>query len=111
MATKIVVNKKTNRKWVLTIMVIVLATLGTFVPPIINFILEPKTPLVILGSTEYVSLLTLIVGAYFAGNVWQRHVELSQGVDSYDSKYGSQSIDDATDVSANVEEVDKEKEA
>jgi hypothetical protein len=65
-----------SRKWKLVLLVVVLATVGAFLPPPISvWLLGADKPLVILSGTEWVSILTLVVSAYFGANVWQKHVE------------------------------------
>ncbi len=75
---------KISRKLFLLYVVIVLATLGAFVPPIINWALalagKRVTPLEILGSTEWISMISLVVSTYFGSNVWEKHVALSNGI-------------------------------
>jgi hypothetical protein len=55
--------------------VLVIATLGTFLPPIISiWLFEMSSPLAILTGGHFVTLVTLIVSAYFGANVTQKHV-------------------------------------
>jgi len=69
-------QKTQSRKWKLVLLVILLATLGTVVPPVISaWVFGALKPLVIISGTEYVSVLTLVVSAYFGANVFQKHVE------------------------------------
>lgn len=66
----------TNRKWHLVLFVVIIATIGLFAPPLLSvWLFKAITPLVLISGTEYVSLITLVVSAYFGANVWQRHVE------------------------------------
>lgn len=75
---------KKSRKLALLYIVIVLATLGAFVPPIITWILnlcgKNAPPFEILGSTEWVSMISLVVSTYFGSNVWEKHVAISNGI-------------------------------
>jgi hypothetical protein len=65
-----------SKKWRLVLLVVLMASLGTIVPPILSiWVFKAVTPLVIISGTEYVSLLTLIVSAYFGANVLQKQVE------------------------------------
>lgn len=84
------IETKMSRKLILLYVVIVLATLGTFVPPIIVWVfgIYGKTvpPFTILGSTEWVSMISLVVTTYFGSNVWEKHVALSNGVMPNDMK-------------------------
>jgi len=65
-----------SKKWRLVLLVVLMASLGTIVPPILSlWLFKAATPLVIISGTEYVSLLTLIVSAYFGANVWQKQVQ------------------------------------
>lgn len=63
-----------SRKWILVLMVVFLATVGTFIPPIVS-VLFGVSPLVILSGTEFVSLITLIVSAYYGANVFSKRVD------------------------------------
>jgi Na+-driven multidrug efflux pump len=74
--TKAEYRKSQSRKWKLVLLVVVLATVGTFVPPMLSaWLFKSATPLIIISGTEYVSVLTLVVSAYFGANVIQKHVE------------------------------------
>jgi len=73
-------KKTQSRKWKLVLLVILLATIGAFAPPMISmWLFGAIKPLVIVSGTEFVSLLTLVVSAYFGANVWQKHVEHKNG--------------------------------
>jgi len=77
-------NRMKSRKLLLLYIVIFLATLGTFVPPIVTWVLalcgKNAPPFEILGSTEWVSMISLVVSTYFGSNVWEKHVALSNGI-------------------------------
>jgi len=70
------VDKKVrSRKWVLVLLVLSISTIGTFIPPLLSaWVFKAPTPLFILSGVEYVSLITLIISAYFGANVLQKHV-------------------------------------
>lgn len=71
-----------SRKWKLVLLVVMLATVGAFLPPLISaWLLGAEKPLVILSGTEWVSVITLSVSAYFGANVWQKHVEKKNRLD------------------------------
>lgn len=76
--------KNKSRKLTLLYIVLGLATLGAFVPPIIIWILamcgKNVPPFEILGSTEWVSMISLVVSTYFGSNVWEKHVAISNGI-------------------------------
>lgn len=65
-----------SRKWFLILLVVGLATVGAFIPPMISAWVfgEPK-PLVIISGTEWVSVISMIVAAYITGNVFQKKIE------------------------------------
>lgn len=64
-----------SRKWKLVLLVVILATVGAFLPPLISaWLLGADKPLVILSGTEWVSIVTLSVSTYFGANVWEKHV-------------------------------------
>lgn len=75
---------KMSRKLLLLYVVIILATFGAFFPPILTWILNlagvKSPPFEILGSTEWVSMISLVVSTYFGSNVWEKHVALSNGI-------------------------------
>ena len=108
----------TSRKWKLVVLVVILATVGALLPPLISaWLLAAEKPLVILTGTEWVSIVTLSVSAYFGANVWQKHVQRrryrfdmeSSGVQGgYDDEYGNAGDEDG---SAEDEDDDTNKEA
>jgi len=75
---------KKSRKLSLLYVVLGLATLGAFAPPLITWILnmcgKNSPPFEILGSTEWVSMVSLVVTTYFGSNVWEKHVAISNGI-------------------------------
>jgi len=76
-------NKRGSRKWILTLLIIALTSIGVFLPPMISvFVFKMVAPLIILSGTEYVSVITLVVSAYYGANVWQKHIEAKAVTDS-----------------------------
>lgn len=69
-------TKYQSRKWQLVVVVLAIATLGLFVPPALSlFVFEMPQAFFIITGTEWVSVVTLIVAAYFGANVLQKRVE------------------------------------
>jgi len=69
-------TKYQSRKWQLVVVVLAIATLGLFVPPVLSlFVFKMPQAFFIITGTEWVSVVTLIVAAYFGANIWQKHVE------------------------------------
>lgn len=69
-------KRQMSRKWALALLVVILATVGTFIPPLVSaWIFKAAKPLIILTGTEWVSVITMVTAAYIGGNVWQKHVE------------------------------------
>lgn len=69
-------RRQMSRKWALALLVVILATVGAFIPPLVSaWIFKAAKPLVILTGTEWVSVITMVTAAYIGGNVWQKHVE------------------------------------
>ena len=65
-----------SRKWRLVLLVTILTFLGTFVPTLLSaWVFESSNPLVILNGGHFVTLITLVVSAYFGANIWQKKVE------------------------------------
>lgn len=70
-----VIKKADSRKWRLVIYILVISIIGTFAPPLLSlWLFKAASPLFILTGGEFVTLVTLIVSAYFGANVWQKHV-------------------------------------
>jgi hypothetical protein len=67
-------KKNQSRKWRLVLLVVILATVGAFLPPAISSLVT-SSPLVVISGTQWVSLITMIVGLYIGGNVYQKHIE------------------------------------
>ena len=92
----------TNRKWHLALIVVVIATLALLVPPLCSvWFFKAKQPLTILGGTEYVTLLCLVISSYFGSNVMQRHIE---------TRNARLLMEEATNTPV-IDEDDKDKEA
>ncbi len=76
--------KKMSRKLLLLYIVLITATLGTFAPPIIvwaiNFTGKNSPPLTILGSTEWVTIVTLLVTTYFGANHMEKRLALQNNI-------------------------------
>lgn len=69
-------KKYQSRKWQLVMLVIVLATLGAFAPPLLSmWVFKAGKVLYLLTGTEWVSVITLVVSVYFGINVWQKKIE------------------------------------
>jgi hypothetical protein len=68
-------NKSQSRKWRLTLLVILLTTIGTFFPTILSaWVFNADKPLVILNGGHFITIITLVVSAYFGANVFQKKV-------------------------------------
>lgn len=81
----------TSRKWKLILLIVCLATVFSFLPPLISvWLFDAKTPLIILSGTEWVSVVTLSISAYFGANVWEKHVNNryleNSGLDNYEEE-------------------------
>lgn len=69
-------NKIRSRKWNLILLIFWIATLLVLAPPLLSvWLFGAKAPLIIISGTEFVSLITLVVSAYFGANVVQHHIE------------------------------------
>lgn len=73
-------DKMQSRKFMLVILIIILATIGTFCPPILSIF---NIKFVILNGAEFVSLIALVIGAYFGANVWQNRAEINTDYPEY----------------------------
>ena len=67
-------DKTKSRKWKLVLLVLLITTFGTFVPPVAAMFLNCKE-LKILDGSHFVALVSLVVSAYFGINVWQKKIE------------------------------------
>lgn len=96
-------TKFRSRKWRLVLLVLGIAALALLIPPILSiWVFSATEALVILGGTEFVSLATLVVTAYFGANVWQKRIE---GQNSLEVKT---SMNLSADLSADVNNEDGE---
>lgn len=99
-------NKKkvyASRKWKLTLLIVILAAVGTFIPPILSLILHLEKALVILTGTEFISLISITAGVYIAGNVAQKGVEGRQSF--YADNSGVLTLQKKSVLSSGVQEV------
>jgi len=84
--------KYPSRKWKLVLLVVILATIGAFLPPLASiWLFCAEKPLVILSGTEWVSIVTMVASAYFGVNVWQKHVE-KKPIDPSASGVGNEDV-------------------
>ena len=67
--------KYRSRKWILILVVLIVTSLAVIAPPLLSAWVFGMEPLVIISGTEFVSLVTLVITAYFGANVWQKRVE------------------------------------
>jgi hypothetical protein len=66
-------KKTQSRKWRLVLIVIALATIGLFLPPLVSlWVLKADNALFLISGTEWVSVITLVVSAYFGANILQK---------------------------------------
>lgn len=101
-----------SRKWKLVLLVVILATIGAFLPPLASvWLLGVEKPLVILSGTEWVSVITLSVSAYFGANVWQKHVEKRHPVDMAASGVAGGNTHEEEEEETEDEDDDSHKEA
>jgi len=71
-------KKLINTRWRLTKIILILASLGFFVPAVVNFGLQffigSFAALVLLGPAEWITIVTLIIGVYTSGNIIQDQI-------------------------------------
>jgi len=92
-----------SRKWLLILLVVILATVGTFFPPLLStWVFGFKTPLVILSGTEFVSLLSISVSAYFGANIWEKHL-VRLGTNPVSSGVSGDIVQDESEDDSNKE--------
>lgn len=66
-------KKTDSRKWKLILLIIIIATIGTFIPPMLSiWIFKSSTPLVILSGSNFITLSSLVISAYFGSNILQK---------------------------------------
>lgn len=69
-------SKWQSRKWGMALLVVILATLGTFLPPPLSaWVFGATKPLIVLSGAEWVSVITLVTALYIGGNIYQKHIE------------------------------------
>jgi hypothetical protein len=77
-------EKAKSRKLSLLYAIIGISTFATFIPPIVVwiFLVCGKTvpPLSLLGSTEWVSLISLILSTYFGATVYEKKIAMDNGI-------------------------------
>lgn len=73
-----------SRKLLLLYIVLGTATVGLVIPPtlvwVFTFIGKKPPAFNIFSSTEWVTIVTLLVSTYFGSNIAEKHVALSNGV-------------------------------
>ncbi len=79
-----ILNMK-SRKSRLLLAIIVLATIGTFIPPLVCWLMSIITghtvqPLVILTDGDWITVISIIVPAYMGFLTWEKHIALSNNV-------------------------------
>jgi hypothetical protein len=85
------IEKKMGRKLTLLYVVLILATVATFLPPIIVWILELRTgknypDFTILGSTEWVTMISLLVTTYFGVDHMNNRLSARNNADNDDDE-------------------------
>lgn len=66
---------KKSRKWFLVLLITIISTVGTFIPPILSkWVFKENEGLIILSGSHFVTLISLVVSAYFGFNVWQKRI-------------------------------------
>lgn len=99
-------NSYGSRKWNLTLLIVILGTVGTFLPPLLSKLVFKMTPIVILSGTEWVTLMTMITSAYFAGNVWEKREKLKTIASVTETEaLSSGVIDEKTDPNTSSSEI------
>lgn len=66
--------KTDSRKYKLTMLILLISTLICAVPPVISALVMKVNTLIILSGSEWVSLISIILGFYFGVNVWQKKI-------------------------------------
>jgi len=74
-----------SRKTKLLIAIIILATLGTFIPPLVCWLIwlatkQPIQPLIILTDGDWITIISIIVPAYMGALTWEKHIALSNNI-------------------------------
>jgi hypothetical protein len=71
-------TKTSSRKYKLILMIFFAATLMCVLPPIFSIIFKIET-LILLSGTQWVALMTTLVGFYYGANVVQKKIIQSNG--------------------------------
>jgi hypothetical protein len=74
-------------------------------------VFKAEEPLVIISGSEFVSLISLVLSAYFVSNVFQRHVELKHGYNSLADTELQPIVESPEETEIETDESDKDKEA
>ena len=75
-------TKFASRKYKLALLIFIVTSLLCGLPPCISVFIFKATPLVILSGTEYVTILTTLMGIYFSANVYQKKIVGNPAVDN-----------------------------
>ena len=93
----------TSRKWLLVLFVFWTSFAAFLLPPLISvWLMGAKTPFIIMSASEFVTLTTLAISAYFGANVFQKHIEIKNGVTTLENNI------EETDDPGSLEDVGKE---
>lgn len=63
-----------SRKYKLALLIFIITSLLCALPPCISVFIFKAAPLVILSGTEYVTILTTLMGIYFSANVYEKKI-------------------------------------
>ena len=63
-----------SRKYKLALLIFITTSLLCILPPCISVFIFKVAPLVILSGTEYVTILTTLMGIYFSANVYEKKI-------------------------------------
>lgn len=67
-------TKLASRKYKLAMLIFIMTSLLCAVPPCLSVFVFKATPLIILSGTEYVTILSTLMGIYFSANVYQKKI-------------------------------------
>lgn len=75
-----------SRKWILTLLVLIISAIGCFLPPIISYIVGGEKVLEILSGASFVTIVSIVLSAYFGFNVLEKkfgftHVENQSAIE------------------------------
>jgi hypothetical protein len=91
-------DKTKSRKWHLVLLILAIVSIGTFLPPIVSLIFGLDKPLYILDGTHFVTIITLIVSAYYGANVLEKHVLKDQIIEDNVKKIITTSKENNTEL-------------